>query len=198
MQKQLNGLGVEFDIFHAIDGKRLSENDLKKYSKEAAIKEVGRELIHGEIAWALSHAKIWQSMIEKGDKEVLILEDDVILGEMLIKILDYRHKLPDDWEMINFSTDADLLPFGDPIYDIFRVAHLQRNRCSAYLINFNGAQKLLSHVYPIRFAADGLTGRTYITSLIHYGIYPKCAVLADFKSNIWEDPPESANIRQIK
>ena len=44
-----------------------------------------------------------------------------------------------------------------------------------------------THVYPIRWAADGLTGITYITDLISYGVDPKVSSHSNFESDIWKD-----------
>ena len=129
----------------------------------------------------------------------MVLEDDIILGKYFIEILNSLEKLPRDWEMINFCTDAALKPFGDFVYDIHRAAHPTKyaNRTSAYLINLAGAQKLLRKAYPIKMPVDGLTGRTYITNLIHYAIYPQTVVLSDFQSDIWKDD-SIVNLRKSK
>ena len=135
----------------------------------------------------MSHAKIWELIIKEKLEEVLVLEDDVKIGRSLLGILENRCKLPTDCEFVNFSTDAPQEPFGEFIADIYRVSRHREfaNGCSAYLITRKGAEKLLSKVFPIRWPADSLTGRTYITGLISYGIYPRVAVLGDFESSIW-------------
>jgi len=130
---------------------------------------------------------MWQRIIAENLCEVLILEDDVMIGEMLIRVLGARHQLPADFDMINLMTDVNQIPFGQPVCDIYRVCRFEgyANRTGAYLITRRGAEKLLSQAYPIRWPADGLTGRTYITSLISYGIEPRLLSLHHFESEIW-------------
>jgi len=189
MEEQLRKLNLKFEITRAVDGRNIPENDLNRYSRKDAMKCAGRELSPGEIGCALSHAKMWERITMENLNEVLILEDDVIIGEMLIRILDFRHKFPVDWEFMNFVTSAKQIPLDVSIYDIYRACRFKgyANSTCAYFINRAGAKKLLSHVYPIRWAADGLTGRTYITDLISYGIDPKVAALSNFESDIWKD-----------
>lgn len=189
MEEQLKKFNLDYEIIRAVDGRNISPDDLKRYSKEEAIKCAGRELCRGEIACALSHAKMWERIIAENLDEVLIFEDDILIGEMLVRILNYRHNFPADWELINFMTSAKQIPFGAPIFDIYRACRFEvyANGACAYLINRAGAEKLTTHVYPIRWAADGLTGRTYITDLISYGVDPRVSALSDFESDIWKD-----------
>ena len=189
MEEQLKKFNLKFEIIKAVDGRNIVPDDLKHYSKKDAMKSLGRQLCRGEIGCALSHAKMWERIIAENLNEVLILEDDVVIGEMLIRILDFRHSFPVDWEFINFITSVKQIPFGAPIYDIYRACRFEdyANGACAYLINRAGAKKLSTHVYPIRWAADGLTGRTYITDLISYGVDPKVSSHSNFESDIWKD-----------
>lgn len=188
MKEQLRKFNLRFEIIRAVDGRNIPERDLKCYSRQEAVKCAGRELSPGEVACALSHAKMWERLVAKNLNEVLVLEDDVVVGEMFMRILDLRHKFPAGWELVNFMTSAKQIPFGAPIYDIYRACRFKgyANGACAYLLNRAGAERLLSHVYPIRWAADGMTGRTYITGLVSYGIDPRVVALGSFESDIWK------------
>lgn len=189
MQEQLHALNVDYEIVEGIDGRQLSEKDLSSYSQWAAINSCGRKLSGGEIGCALSHAKIWEKVVKEGMEEALVLEDDVKLSPSILKVLENKSKFPSDYEFINFLTDAPQIPFGPFIFDIYRAAQHKgyANRSCVYLITRTGAEKLLSKAYPLRWATDGLMGRTEITGLISYGLYPQIAVLSDFESSIWEN-----------
>lgn len=186
MEKQLTELQWQFEFIQALDGNCLNAEARKSYSAWQAIKIVKRELSPGEIGCALSHAKLWARIVAENIEEVLILEDDVLLTPDLMRVLERRHLFPADWELINLKTDAAKIPFGPSVYSNYRVCHFQEdaNRTCGYLINHKGAKKLCTHVYPIRLAADGLTGRTSITKLVSYGIDPDLVRLADFPSMI--------------
>jgi glycosyl transferase family 25 len=187
MSKQLKALGLDFTVVEALDGDRLSESDWKLYSKDRARKFSGRELVRGEVGCALSHARMWARIVREDIPEALIFEDDVYIGAAFPALLARRNRLPPDWELINFSTNAAQEPFGDFLFDIYRASRHKDlpDLASAYLLNRRGAQKLLDHAYPIGHTADGLTWRTDITGVVSYGIHPRVVVLADLGSSIW-------------
>ncbi len=189
MESHLNELNWRFEMIPAVDGKYLGPEDLKHYSAQEAMKTIQREMKPGEIGCALSHAKMWERILAENIEEVLILEDDVAIKGELLDVLDSRSTFPGDWEFINFRTDVQKIPFGPPVYAEYRICNFRRyaNRTCAYFINAKGARKLCEHVYPIRWAADGLTGRTYISELVSYGIYPDLVELADFPSLIADE-----------
>ncbi len=184
MEQQLGKLNCQFEIIPAVDGEYLSSEELKYYSAQQAIKTIGREMKLGEIGCALSHAKMWERVVAENIEEVLIFEDDIEIDNHLMDVLGRRQTFPEDWEFINFRTDVKKLPFGPPAYSNYQICHFQgyANRTCAYFLNIKGAKKLCDHVYPIRLAADGLTGRTDISGLISYGIYPDLVKLANFSS----------------
>jgi GR25 family glycosyltransferase involved in LPS biosynthesis len=188
MRRQFLRLHLPFTIIEAVDGARLTREELGMYSKDRAIEYSNRELSPGEIATSLSHARMWERMLRDNLKEVLIFEDDVLIAEALVDILRNRHRLPKDWELINFSTDTPQAPFGEFLTDIYRASHHKdwADRASAYLLNPKGARKLLAYVYPIGHTADGLTWRTDITGLVSYGVYPRVVILSDLESSIWK------------
>lgn len=187
IEEQLNNLGLDFEIIKAIDGKNLSENQLKQYSKKEALRVKGRELSTGEIACSLSHLELWKRIVDEDLQKALILEDDAMIGEILKKIIKLENTFPPSWELINFTTDWKLIPFGKPIYDIYRMANIKgiSNRSSTYLINKKGAERLLNHAFPIRLPIDDLKGRTKMTGLVIYSIHPQIASFMDFKSDTW-------------
>jgi glycosyl transferase family 25 len=194
MQQQFASLDLSYRIINATDGKKLSREELQKYSKPHALKMKRRELSEGEIGCALTHAKIYQQMLDENLEEVLILEDDIVLTQDLLEVLLQRRKFPPKWEAVNFAnTWAKAIPLGEPVCKDYRICRFKRiaNRTSAYLLNRQGAKKLIEHVYPIRWTADDLVGLTYITGLHLYGITPSVVAPADFKSDIWSDGGEA-------
>jgi len=193
MQEQFASLDLSYRIINATDGKQLSREELQKYSKTHALKVKRRELSTGEIGCALTHAKIYRQMLDENLEEVLILEDDIVLTRDLLHVLLQRRKFPPEWEAVNFAnTWAKAIPLGEPVCKDYRVCRFRgiANRTSAYLLNRQGAKKLIEHVYPIRLPADDFVGFTHITGLHLYGITPSVVALADFESDIWNDGGE--------
>jgi glycosyl transferase family 25 len=197
MQQQFASLDLSYRIINASDGQNLSREELQKYSKRQALKVKGRELMKGEIGCALTHAKIYQQMLVENLEEVLILEDDIVITRDLLHVLMERKKFPPEWEAVNFAnTWAQAIPLGGPVCKDYRVCRFKgiANRTSAYLINRQGAKKLIEHLYPIRLPADDFVGITQITGLQLYGITPSVVALAHFKSDIWSDEGEATEV----
>lgn len=200
IESQFAKLGVAFTFFDAVDGRTLTAADLAKYSEKAALKMEGRGLSPNEIGCALSHIKLYEELLASKHECYLILEDDIIFGAMLLGVVQSRAKLPADWEFINFFTSKEVQPFGDFIFDIYRPGRFKKstNMAAAYLINRDGAERLLASAYPIRLAADGLTGRTNLTGLISYGISPRVAAIRDVESEIGHRGRSNLAYRAVK
>ena len=93
------------EFIDAVDGKFLSRKEIKTvYSKEEAIKNIGREMTKGEIACALSHKSIYQKMIDDNIDNALILEDDVDFDDRLLHCLSMIDDFPSErsskWEVV--------------------------------------------------------------------------------------------------
>jgi glycosyl transferase family 25 len=188
MEGHLSSLGLQFELISAVDGKKLSPYDRSKYSEEDAIKAVGHPLIDTQIGCALSHARLYERIVAEGIPECLILEDDALLGEMFLKVMEHRNQFPDNWDMINFYTRTPQDPIGPFLTDIYRCSKFlgPASGLVAYLISLKGAKKLLRKVYPIRYEADGLTGRTQVAGINSYGISPAVIAIQDVESTIWD------------
>lgn len=174
---ELTNLGVDFEIFDAVDGFQLTDEDMALYSRARSRREGGRELSVGEIGCALSHLRLYQKLVSSNHDEFLILEDDAEFGVAGREIVKRRDRFVADWEHVNFCTDARTKPFGDRVWDIYRLARFSgmANGTVAYLINRAGAEKLLAHGLPVAYAADDLTGSTKVTGLNSYGVFPPVA-----------------------
>lgn len=188
MEKQLSKLDMKYNFIDAVDGRNLDKLYIDKYySSRESLKLHGRELSRGELGCALSHLSIYREMITLGSDYAVILEDDIYVGSSFKKFVDLLPQIQgDDWEMINLISDTRSTPFGKPVFDIYRYSrfHNPSNRTAAYVIKQSAALKLLRHAYPIRFAADGLTGRFMETGVNLYGLSPDIVSLRDVNSDI--------------
>lgn len=198
MEEHLTSLGLRFELISAVDGKKLSPFDRSKYSEEDAIKAVGHPLIDTQIGCALSHARLYERIVKENISECLILEDDVFLGEMFFKVMQSRSQFPKDWDVINLCTRTPQDAFGSFLVDIYRCSKFLEpaSQTAAYLLSLKGAKKLLRKVYPIRYEADGFTGRTQIAGIYSYGISPAVVVSQDVESTIFDR--EIVEARRIK
>lgn len=82
----LNIPSLQAEFFPATDGRLMSEQEIENcFSQEEAYKHYGRQLMRGEIGCTLSHLRCFQEIARRGIPSVLILEDDVILGDVINK-----------------------------------------------------------------------------------------------------------------
>ena len=183
MEDQLERFGVTYEIVAAVDGQKLTEDDLSSYSSRLALEHLKRELTLGEIGCALSHINLWERILREDIPEAIILEDDTRLGKAFFEVLENRDKFPQGYELINFGTEAATKPFGDYVADIYRCANYsdQAYMASAYLLTYEGARKLVNLVRPFYMPIDDFMS---VAGLNSYGIYPKVVVQASFKTNI--------------
>jgi glycosyl transferase family 25 len=175
----LTALGVPFRFFPAIDGNALSpEETAKSYNAEAGKRLLGRALTPGEIGCALSHLELYRHQIRLGLDEVLVLEDDVEPRPSFPEILERRHLLPHDWELINFCRgDSCVSLWGaKTLFGTQKCVRFASTAYNAggYLLRRSGAIKLLRHGAPILLPADHLTGGAIRAGVRIYGIDPPC------------------------
>ncbi len=145
IRAQLDSLGLDYELVEAVDGGKLSPQELSAtYSPKAALALIDRELTRGEVGCSLSHLRLYQRQIDLGLEEVVILEDDVVVDPSFIEIMDRRAALPPDWELVLFHRlDTQVSYWGSRPFD-------QRHRCvkfasiaygtHGYLLRPSGAQ----------------------------------------------------------
>lgn len=106
-----------------------------------------RQMKLGEVGCFLSHFKVWEQMIERGEKEVLVLEDDVRFAPNFIRDSEYTLK------QVRELTNWDFLYFGRKILEHQKETLVQgtENIMSVeysywtvgYAITLEGARKLI-------------------------------------------------------
>ena len=77
---QFEKLGLEFEFFDAIDGRKGVPEKFHKYVNYQALDEFWRPLTTAEIACALTHAFACEYVFNSLEEPTIILEDDAILA----------------------------------------------------------------------------------------------------------------------
>ena len=197
MADHMNSLEFPYEFVDAVDGSKLSEEELAAlYSREEAIRLLGRPLTHGEIGCALSHLALCRRLIDAGLEEAIILEDDVRVDPALREVMERRRLLPEGWDLIHLHLGN---PGRSPLVSIWGKRSLGRSYRSvrfttpvdgayAFLLRRRAAEKILKHGYPVRLAADHYTGgdRRSNLRLSIYGIDPPVAAVRDLESTMPE------------
>ncbi|XP_020812456.1 glycosyltransferase 25 family member [Drosophila serrata] len=152
MERLFEELGIEAEYFEAVDGKELTEDRLQEMG-------VGflpgyedpyhhRAMTMGEIGCFLSHYSIWVTMVRKGLKEVLILEDDIRFEPY------FRHNAIRVVNQARSVGEYDLIYFGrkrlkeesEPwVSDADSLVHAGYSYWTlGYVLSLEGALKLLA------------------------------------------------------
>jgi glycosyl transferase family 25 len=189
MFAQLKKLKLDYEIFYATKGEKLSKVVLKKYNEKITFKNINRCMSLDEISCCVSHIEIYKKVIKQRIPYALILEDDVILKKDLIGALNSIKNFPKNWKLINFCSDTKqkkIIKFFNKYYLTYFVNG--HNRTGAYLINYNSAKTLLKNAFPITRPPDLLTKDTFKWNESDlqeaYGVKPNLVKLSNHRSTI--------------
>jgi glycosyl transferase family 25 len=171
---RMTALGMPFERVVAADGQALTGSQLARYSPRAAFARIGRDMHPNEIGCCLSHIGIWQDMVARGDDQVLVIEDDMLLDDDLPDIVRSLEWVPSDANIVNLSWDM-ANPVGlAPISSQRFMCRFDREvmRTGSYILRRRGAMRLLENAFPIRMPVDSYMGDETNAGPI-YGITPR-------------------------
>jgi glycosyl transferase family 25 len=197
VRKQLQGLPFEF--FYGVDKQQLSLDQLIKENiyndtKAKALNRYDKGMVLGHIACSLSHRNLYEHIVARGYKRVMVFEDDVVsLIENLHQLQDAIAELPADWELLylgyaKYETATFKLKCRQSFYKFLSYLrlikwsplmisnllpkpfskHLQKagfhDLTHAYAVTDMACMKLIAQQTPVAFNSDSL-----ITYLIMNG-----------------------------
>lgn len=107
MKDQLNKLGIEYSRIDALDGSKLSDNQISQITYPLSHYEskfrFTRELTRGEIGCFLSHRKCWLELVHSNHRFALIMEDDIKISSAAAPYLCSASWLPTDVDICQLS-----------------------------------------------------------------------------------------------
>jgi len=171
IREQLQGL--DFEFFWGVDGRSLDKDD-PRYDLARAIQMNARDVHVNELACTMSHLTIFRWVVEKGLRNVLVLEDDATpIRKHSSWVSRCLASLPPDWELFYLGyRDGELKGFAREAQEFFgkrrdnsevvsrsvgkgiRTAALH-DFTHAYAVTQAGARTLLEDAYPVYHTADG-------------------------------------------
>ncbi len=169
MQSLLAGLSfLDIEFIRAIDGRALSEDERSsRFDYDRSRSLYGRFVNAGEVGCALSHRKVYETLLQSTDSYALVLEDDITLVRDL-QTLD----LGAIDGIMNDPSPKALMLSGD--YWFYRKKGIVRLYAAvgayAYVINRAAAQRILSIKPPCCLADDWLFYKRKGVKL--YAVYP--------------------------
>lgn len=170
MQKELEKYNLDYELIEAIDGKTLSEDELKILVKDYE----NNFLTRGEIGCALSHQLAYKRMQEENLHHALILEDDVEFDEKISLLLSdmdeflakkkrflcLAYKSKKVFDFVRYKTKSGL-----KIRESYEASRLH-----GYFITLKAAESILKINQPVILEADMLYPFYQLTLLKSYSI----------------------------
>lgn len=163
MEDQLDKLNLPFEIFSAINGASLSENEILSLYDNDYYHSRPSYYSKGMIGCTLSHYYIYKKIVEEKIENAFILEDDMALNINLPKIL---KRLPevirkDEAILLFYQSYSPIKLSGDseiPLYDKYKLYQVVDLKglisTAAYYISFETAQSMLNKMLPISNVPD--------------------------------------------
>lgn len=137
----------------------------------------GRALTPGEIGCYASHFSIWQAMIERGTRQAIVLEDDVVadwaylqrlaetdLHALGIDYLRLYAKRP-TWQRI---VRKDFLQHSRSIVELIGLAY----GTQGYAITLEGARRFAEHCRIVRRPIDDEMDRSWAHGIRNLALFP--------------------------
>lgn len=174
MQAQLQALGLDYTLYDAVDGRAGWEHLARTVDLPAFRRNVGREVLPGEIGCYQSHLAVWQALINSPNRVALVLEDDVVFHDDFLPALDVALAHADRWDMLKLNMIRAKFPVGQGQAGDYQLNAFVGSftGMGAYLVTRDCAARLLPDMLPIRRPIDHALDRVDLTGFRHFALQP--------------------------
>lgn len=163
MEKQLNRLGLSFEIFDAVNGADLSDDEITSYFDMNFYNNRPHYYTPGLSGCILSHYFLYKKIVDEKIHLALILEDDMVLDKSLPQLFEQLSKEIRNDEVImlfyqsyfpiNLSQNSKT-PLNDR-FNLYQIISTKGLRSTAgYLITFDAANSMLKGLRPFSAFPD--------------------------------------------
>jgi glycosyl transferase, family 25 len=163
MEKQFNKLNIPYEIFEAVKGADVSEQDIAQYYDMDYYNSRPGYFTPGAVGCTLSHYFIYKKMVEEKIPVAVILEDDMILNSQFAELTatvakQIRHDevvllFYQSYEKILLSSPASVALTGK--YQLYQVVNTALLRSTGgYMITYEGAKSMLEKSMPFSSFPD--------------------------------------------
>ncbi|CAG4943098.1 unnamed protein product [Colias eurytheme] len=148
MEASFKELGLNVTLFKAIDGKKMSNEDVLKYNIKLLPNYEDpyhkRPMKAGEIGCFLSHYEIWKKIVENNYETALILEDDIhfvpFFRQKFLRMLDEIKDI--EWDLVYIGRKI-LLDSEEQRVTQHTTRPLYSYWTLGYVLRLSGARKLI-------------------------------------------------------
>ncbi|MHA1536017.1 MAG: glycosyltransferase family 25 protein [Alphaproteobacteria bacterium] len=175
MNAQLEGLGLVYEFFAAVDGQSLDVEKCEAYDGPRRRARFGYDLHPNEIGCYLSHLGCVEKAWARGLDRITVMEDDIRLGSDFSEVYEACLSLPEDIEMVRFIGTRERAFVGQKQlvgkYQLVRPTHGMLG-AQAYMLNRAGMKKLIDYGQRIMMQYDIMVDRFYENRLRIFSVRP--------------------------
>lgn len=153
---QLKKMGLQWQLVFGVDGRAgLPPEYEAMVDRNAAQTRMRRPMTDSEFACALSHRRIYETIVKEGFAGALVLEDDAILTPDFYEFLQAGYHSTDTLALL-YHYSGHALPWQRKKAGRWRMYRPTRRAsgCTGYTVSQNTAQELLHATTPISFVSD--------------------------------------------
>jgi len=174
MEQRLKELGLGYVRMPAVDGTAEWEKLQQSVDIPAFQRNVGRDVLKGEIGCYHSHLQAWAMFLETGQQTLLVLEDDVVFGPDFLNAMSIALENKDKWDILNLNKIRAKQPVCQAKLDGYSLnAYIgPLTGMGAYLISSRTAATLGPKLMPIILPIDLALDRIHIHHQRRYGFEP--------------------------
>lgn len=174
MEARLAAMALPYHLHEATDGRAEWDNLVPTVDLDAFRRNVGREVLPGEIGCYHSHLAVWRDFLASGKEVALVMEDDVVFHTDFLAALETALAAHAEWDFLKLNKIRAKQPLCQRKLGAWTLnAYLgPATGLGAYLIRRELASRLLPAMLPITRPIDHELDRVHVHDFRHYGLEP--------------------------
>ena len=181
IKSQLDALGIGFERIEAVDGKKLSNEEIERAAPARIVSRTyHRTLSRGEVACGLSHRRAWQKIVDDRLDFAIVLEDDAGILENFVDVIRLVATLPEGtWDYIKLfpltkAGNRNIAKRFDYMGHTFVIYHRFPLGFCGQAISRCGAQAMLANLPYVTEPADSQLKSWWDAGIYPFGLLPYC------------------------
>ena len=190
VRQQLDGLGVDFEFFDAVDGARVDFPLADKRNDPLSIGRFGYVLTQGELACYASHYLVWKKCVTE-NRVLLVCEDNVQLHNIFRQVYAHLPQLAERYPFLKLSgiTSRRYRRVASLARDLSRDLSIVRHfglvcGSSCYLLTPGAAEAFLAASTSFVQPVDNFMEKSWLHGVPVYSLRPYPAARAEVRSLI--------------
>lgn len=174
MQVQLDALDLQHQRVEAVNGKAAWAELATTVDIPGFQRNVGREVMPGEVGCYHSHLKVWKALASSGADIGLVLEDDVVFGPDFCRAVNAALGDTEKWDILKLNHIRAKFPIRLGRVDKWMFCHCigPLTGTGAYLIKADVADGLTKCFLPISRPIDHQIDLLHRENIRHLALMP--------------------------